>query len=148
MSYPRIETLLNDDSILFLITDPRVLGKEMNEDMNREALVLPRSELFEFRKIFLKTYNTLKYRFSTLFHFKLLYKYRVKNLSGIILPENWDLSMDRVLIKNFGVTDRDRKILMPSSWVLSASHCEKAFANSQFMTQDPDLNLFPNFIHH
>jgi hypothetical protein len=130
--------------VLFLISE--LDNGDNYAGIHTGAVVVSRADKKIFREHFLRTYTYMKYRSSTLFHFKLLYRYRLLSLQGDVLPDNWDLSMDKYLLKTVEVTDLDRKIIMPAKWVLSASYCEKAFRNAQAMGKDQAMADFPQFL--
>ena len=140
---PRVESLLYNDSVLFLVTDSLIPKSDCA--YNVSALVIPRSDLDGFRQKFIDTYKKLKYRYSTLYHFKQLYRYNILSSDGILMTTGWYLSMDSSMFKQNHVTDFDRKILMPAKWVVSANHCVKAKVNFQKMQTD-STQIFPNFI--
>ena len=126
--YPRVEAMVFNFSVLFLVAEPTSrTGKIPYGFCTTGAVVVPRRSLDDFRELFLTTYTAAKYRYSTLYHFKLLSRFLIFGIDGQPLSTNWDLKMDPFLSKNVSITDLDRKVLMPSSWVTSASHCERLF---------------------
>ena len=139
-----MEFLFNDESVLFLISELDDVKNEVGKHTG--AIVISRADKKIFREHFLSTYSYMKYRSSTLFHFKLLYRYQLLTLQGEVLPDNWDLSMDKFLLKTVDVTDFDRKIIMPAKWVLSAAYCEKAYRNAQAMKSDQAIADYPQFL--
>ena len=142
--YPRIDNIVHNDAVLYLITDPTYLvdSKIPYGFCTTGAVVIPRAKLADFRDVLLNTFENAKYRYSTLYHFKLLSRFCIFGLNERPVPINWDVAMDSYLLKNENIRDLDRKILMPSSWVLSAGHCEKLkFREMALERQVSDLHF-------
>jgi hypothetical protein len=143
--YPTVDNLLFNDSILFLVADTKVFNVNVKMGQNYSAIVVPRSDLTDYRTVFLQTYRASKYRHSTLYHFKILYRYKLYNSKGGQLNFNWDLEMDKHLLKRTNVSDLDRKILMPSRWVDAANFCRRAIKNSELLQSEPASDYSFNF---
>ena len=127
MTYPSIDNLLFNDSVLYLISDPKILENKIDDNLSvLTSVVVPRSDLSTYRDTFLSNYRTLRYRYSTLYHFKLLYRYNVLDIKGNKMIINWDIRMDDYLLKRVHISDLDRKILMPSRWVEAANFCRRS----------------------
>ena len=108
-------------------------------------MVIPRQKIEIFRDTFLNNFRANNFRYSTLYHFKLLFRFAVLCHEGRPLSHNWDTDMDPFILKNEKITDKDRRILMPSTWVVSALHCEKLQKRRQLCEQGDLETAFGNF---
>ena len=54
-----------------------------------------------------------------------MYRFYLFDHHGEPIAENWATQMDKFLVKQVGVDDSDRRILMPNNWVVSTPHCAK-----------------------
>jgi hypothetical protein len=127
---PKIYNYVQNDEILFLIACPYVAfengcGSEVIPFgfINTGAMVIPRSDIENFRKVFVNTYTRYKYKVTTLRHFKYLQRKYIFGFDGKPLENGWDVSMDAVTFKKENLLDADRKILMPDSWIKESIGC-------------------------
>ena len=135
--YPRIDDLVYNDQVLFLVADPYHLINPNPIPFgfgNTSAVVVPRSDIDVFRHIFVTTFVRAKYRRSTLRHFMYLNRYLFDH-HGEIIDRKWDIKMDSASFKKVDLSDDDRTVIMPNSWIVAASACkayqlrELAYAN-------------------
>ena len=135
--YPRAENLMFNDSVLFIISDITLLTPVLSDNFSEiGAVIIPRTDINEFRTVFLENYHRKKFRYSTLYHFKLLYRFATFTLTGLPKPVGWDFEMDHMLLKTSLISDYDRKVLMPSAWVSSAVQCAKMYNRKKLMQED------------
>jgi hypothetical protein len=149
LKYPRVENFMHNDAIQFLITGAAPILENISEEVKGvSAMVVPRDPIGPFRDILLDTFKTQNYRSSNLYLFKLLYRFAVFDVDGHPMPVGWDLSMDHTVLKKSDLTDFDRKIIMPSSWVISALHCQKMEKRRKLLEKglnDSGFHLFQDF---
>ena len=136
--FPRIDDLVYNDQVLFLIADPYHL---INPNPipsgfgNTAAVVVPRSNIDVFRHVFVTTFAKARYRRTTLRHFKYLNRRYLFDNHGEPIERKWDIKMDKHSFKKIDLSDSDRIVIIPNAWVLAATACkayqlrESAYSN-------------------
>ena len=155
--------LIYNDEVLFLATDPYENAKTIPFGYGTTgAILIPRSDLDIFRKVFVDTYKKYKYKVCTMRQFKYLYRRYVFGYDGIPLETGWDLTMDHVMFKQDRVNDNDRKILMPQEWIKESTICSfyadrvKSYEDKTTGSYPPrstestgiNFDRFPDFVNH
>jgi hypothetical protein len=138
VKYPRIDDLVYNDQVLYLIADPYHLTNPNPIPFgfgNTAAVVVPRIEIDVFRHIFVTTYVKAKYRRCSLKHFKYLNRRYLFDSHGEPIDRKWDVKMDKMSFKQVDLSDDDRTVIIPNAWVVAATACkayqmrELAYAN-------------------
>ena len=125
--FPRIDDLVYNDQVLFLIADPYHLVNPNPIPFgfgNTAAVVVPRANIDEFRHTFVTTFEKAKYRRSTLRHFKYLNRRYLFDHHGEPMERKWDTKMDKASFKKVDLTDDDRTVLLPNSWIAAGTACK------------------------
>ena len=127
---PKLSQLIFNDEILFIVTDlsahkpssiyPKIIPFGFG---TTGSLVIPRSDLQNFRTLFIETHSVYNYQITTLQIFELLEKRYNFGKDGEPLTCRWENSMDHILYNRNGLDNSDRKILLPESWVRDAHAC-------------------------
>jgi hypothetical protein len=125
--YPRVDDLVYNDQVLYLVADPYHLTNPNPIPFgfgNTAAVVVPRVLIDVFRHTFVTTFEKAKYRRTTMRHFKYLNRRYVFDHHGEPIERKWDLKMDSFNFKKIDLTDDDRVVIMPNSWVAAATACK------------------------
>ena len=116
--------MIHNDEVLFLATDPYENINTIPFGYGTTGVVMiPRSDIDIFRKVFVDTYRKYKYKVCTMRQFKYLYRRYIFGYDGKPLKNGWDLTMDHMMFKKDKVDDGDRKILMPTEWLKESTIC-------------------------
>ena len=126
----KVSGLVSNDEILFLITTPYAAhengcgaGLVPFGFGTTGTMIIPRSDILNFRKVFVNTFDKFKYKIGTMRQFKYLSRKYIFGFDGLPLKNGWDLTMDHFTFKNINLSDLDRKILLPDSWLKESIHC-------------------------
>ena len=125
--YPRIDDLVYNDQVLYLIADPYHLTNPNPIPFgfgNTAAVVVPRINIDVFRHLFVTTFEKAKYRRTTLRNFKNLNRRYIFDHHGEPAERKWDLKMDGSSFKKIDLTDEDRVVIMPNSWIVAVTSCK------------------------